>query len=333
VGIVKIGVMFRCANPPELLREFAGRVEESGYNELWVVEDCFYAGAVASAATALAATERIPIGIGVLPAVLRNPALAAMEIAALARLFPGRTQVGFGHGVAEWMRQVGAFPSSQLAALGETVRVVRALLAGEAVTFTGREVRLRDVRLEFPPEVIPPVSTGVMQEKSMRLSGEVADGTILSEHVTSPGYVSWARRMIDEGRRAAGRTDPHRLTVYSFLGALARDETALALARVLRAGHDMPTGIPADIADEVATAAAATDDDHKLASLLPDEYLGELSITGSPDRCAAGIEALHRAGADAVILVPSNDPGVADDQLRFVAREVLPLLDGLRTDP
>jgi alkanesulfonate monooxygenase SsuD/methylene tetrahydromethanopterin reductase-like flavin-dependent oxidoreductase (luciferase family) len=328
---VKIGAMFRCANPPELLREFAGRVEEAGYDELWVVEDCFYAGSIASATVALAATERIPVGIGVLPAVLRNPALAAMEIAALARFFPGRLQVGFGHGVADWMRQVGAFPSSQLAALGETVRVVRALMAGETVDFSGRHVRLRDVRLEFPPDVIPPVYTGVRQEKSLRLSGEVADGTILAEPA-SPGYVAQSRRTIDEGRAAAGREDPHRLTVYSFLSVYARDEIALVAAMALRI-HGVAAGVLPELAAEVEALAAATDDNQKLASLLPDEYVDQLCVDGSPDRCAAGIEALHRAGADAVVLVPSNDPGTADDQLRFVAREVLPLLDGLRTDP
>jgi alkanesulfonate monooxygenase SsuD/methylene tetrahydromethanopterin reductase-like flavin-dependent oxidoreductase (luciferase family) len=296
-----------------------------------LVEDCFYAAAVASTAAALAATERIPVGIGVLPAVLRNPALAAMEVAALARFFPGRLQVGFGHGVAEWMRQVGAFPSSQLAALGETVRVVRSLLAGETVTFTGRHVRLHDVRLEFPPDVIPPVYTGVRQAKSLRLSGEVADGTILAE-LNSAGYTSWARRQIDEGRTAAGRDEPHRLTAFVSLGVQAREELALSAARALRY-HGAVTGVPDDLTAEVEALAAMTDDDHKLAGRLPDAYLDELSISGTPDRCAAAIEAQHRAGADAVILVPSNDPRLADDQLRYVAREVLPLLDGLRADP
>jgi 5,10-methylenetetrahydromethanopterin reductase len=214
---LRVGVMFRCVNPPETVREFARRAEGLGYDELWVVEDCFYAAAVATASAALAASERITVGIGVLPAVLRNPALAAMELAALARLFPGRVLCGFGHGVAEWMRQVGAFPESQLAALGETVTAVRSLLAGERVSMAGRQVRLDDVRLDHPPATAPPIYTGVRGAKSLRLSGEVADGTVLAE-LSGPTYVRWARERIDEGRHAAGRTDGHRVTVYALWG-------------------------------------------------------------------------------------------------------------------
>src|SRR4051812_23582991 len=188
--------MFRCEWAPELLVPFARAVEDLGYDELWIVEDCFFAGAIGSVATALAATRRLRVGIGILPAVLRNPALTAMELAGLARLFPGRVLPGFGHGIADWMRQVGAFPPSQLAALGETIEVVRALLAGDTVTRSGRYVHLDAVRLAHPPATAPPIAAGVRGPRSLRLSGRVADGTILTE-LSSPGYVRWAREQID----------------------------------------------------------------------------------------------------------------------------------------
>ena len=64
---MRIGVMFRCATPAEELPEFARRTEAAGFDELWVVEDCFYSGGVAAAAAALAATTRVDVGIGILP--------------------------------------------------------------------------------------------------------------------------------------------------------------------------------------------------------------------------------------------------------------------------
>ena len=114
-----LGVMFRREHAPEDLPDFARRAEEAGFDELWVVEDCFYASGIASAAVALACTDSIRVGLGIMPAVVRNPVFAAMEVATLARLFPGRFLPGIGHGVARWMRQVGAFPRSQLQALEE----------------------------------------------------------------------------------------------------------------------------------------------------------------------------------------------------------------------
>jgi alkanesulfonate monooxygenase SsuD/methylene tetrahydromethanopterin reductase-like flavin-dependent oxidoreductase (luciferase family) len=78
-------------------------------------------------------------------------------------------------------------------------------------------VRLDEVELEHPPANPPPIYTGVRGPKSLKLSGEVADGTILVER-SGPTYVRWARERIDEGRQAAGRTDEHRVTVYALWG-------------------------------------------------------------------------------------------------------------------
>jgi alkanesulfonate monooxygenase SsuD/methylene tetrahydromethanopterin reductase-like flavin-dependent oxidoreductase (luciferase family) len=69
-----------------------------------------------------------------MPAVARNPVFTAMEIDTLARLYPDRFLAGLGHGVAHWMRQIGAFPKSQLAALEETAVTIREMLTGERLT-------------------------------------------------------------------------------------------------------------------------------------------------------------------------------------------------------
>src|SRR4051812_26450138 len=95
----RTGVMFRPEWPPEELPAFARGVEQDGFDELWLVEDCFVVGGLRMAGAALAAGGRIDVGIGLLPAALRNPALTAMKIAGLARLHPGRFSAALGHGV------------------------------------------------------------------------------------------------------------------------------------------------------------------------------------------------------------------------------------------
>ena len=91
----RVGVMYDRGLPPEGLAEFARTVEAAGADELWVVEDLGYAGSVSAATAALAATSRIAVGIGVVPAPFRNPALLAMELAAVASMFPQRLIAGF----------------------------------------------------------------------------------------------------------------------------------------------------------------------------------------------------------------------------------------------
>src|SRR5688500_10828045 len=222
-----LGIVVRPELAPESLAEHARRAEAAGLRELWLWEDCFLAGGIASSATALAATEHITVGLGVMPAPMRNAAIAAMELAALARLHPGRFHAGFGHGVDEWMRQVGAKPASQLGLLEEMVGAVRALLAGETVSVEGRYVRLRGVALDHPPAQVPLASGGVRGPKSLELAGRGADGTVLDSR-SSPADVRGARERIDAGRAAAGRTDAHRLTVFAWFVA---DAAAEALVR------------------------------------------------------------------------------------------------------
>ncbi len=204
-----LGIMFRREHAPETLPDFARRAEDAGFDELWVVEDCFYTSGIAAAATALACTDAMTIGLGIMPAVVRNPVFAAMEIATLARLYPGRFLPGLGHGVASWMRQIGAFPKSQLTALEEVTVAIRELLTGAELNPSGQYVQIDRAQLVHPPDPVPPISLGVIGPKSLALSGREADGTILSEYA-SPAYITWAREQIAAGQAQAGHDRGHR---------------------------------------------------------------------------------------------------------------------------
>ncbi len=170
----------------------------AGFDELWLWDDGFLPGALTSAAIALAATKTLQVGIGLLPATAYNPLFLAMEITTLARAFPGRILPGFGHGVGSWMEQIGAAPKSSLKTLRETVKLVRQLLSGEVVTTHGNGVNLEQVQMQLTPTEIPPLYIGAMREKSLCMSGRLADGTILTGMSSLP-YVRWAREQIRAG--------------------------------------------------------------------------------------------------------------------------------------
>jgi alkanesulfonate monooxygenase SsuD/methylene tetrahydromethanopterin reductase-like flavin-dependent oxidoreductase (luciferase family) len=220
-----LGVVCLPQVPPEQLRNVAVAADAAGLDELWLWEDCFWGGAVPACAAALAWTTRLRAGIGVLPVPLRTIATTAMDAAMLYRLFPGRVTVGVGHGVQSWMRQNGAAVQSPVTLLSEYLASLRALLAGDRVTADGRYVHLEDVALEWPPPAAPSVLAGATGPRTLRLSGEAADGTILVAG-TSPDDVRHARALIAEGQAAAGRDDAHRLVVY--LRVVGRDAAQVA---------------------------------------------------------------------------------------------------------
>ena len=146
----RIGAIFQPAFPPEQLQPVVEAAEVGGVPELWLWEDCFQESAFAAAAAALAWSERLRVGIGVAPMPLRNVTITAMEIATIARMFPGRLIPGVGHGVQRWMAQAGSRVASPLTLMREYVPALRQLLAGDEVSTNGRYVQLDRVRLAWP---------------------------------------------------------------------------------------------------------------------------------------------------------------------------------------
>ncbi|MFJ5640178.1 LLM class flavin-dependent oxidoreductase [Streptomyces sp. NPDC093223] len=288
-----LGAVFRPQLPPERLRDVVRVGEEVGLEELWLWEDCFREGGISTAAAALAWSERMRIGVGLLPVPLRNVAVTAMEAAALHRMFPGRAILGVGHGVQDWMGQVGARAESPLTLLHEHLDALRALLRGERLTVDGRYVRLDDVALDWPPAGPVPVFAGAEGPRTLRLSGAAADGTILTSS-TSPDGVRRARRIVEEGRAAAGRdaAEPHEVVVY-LLTATGPGAAARLRAELAAEGLESVSG---------------------------------LGVAGDAGAVAEAVRRLAEAGAGTVVLQPTGDEPDPEGFVRFTAEEVRPLV-------
>ncbi|MEV6279800.1 LLM class flavin-dependent oxidoreductase [Nocardia sp. NPDC051832] len=277
--------------PPERLAEVAAAAEDSGLDELWVWEDCFWSGSAVAAATLLARTERVRVGIGVMPVPLRNVALTAMEVAALARMHPGRVVPGFGHGVQDWMGQVGARVDSPLTLLREQLTALRALLNGEKVTVTGRYVHLDEVALDWPPATPPQLVAAATGPKTLRLSGAIADATILTAR-TSPEELRRARELVAEGRAKAGLPGPPRIIANLLTTTGPGAPERLAAAQQANSGHPPEAG-----------------------------------VAGDAPAIADAVRRWWGSGADTVILEPAeNDPDPVGF-IRFVGEQVRPLLN------
>ena len=231
--MITTGVVFRPQSPPQRLREVVEATEAAGVAELWLWEDLLMEGGLTAAAAALAWSERLRIGIGLLPVTLRNPALVAMEIATLGHLFPDRFVAGLGHGVLDRLAQVGARVESPMTLPREYTAAVRDLLHGRRVEVDGRYAHLAGVALDKPPTP-PPLLLGARGPKTLRLAGELADGVIL-DAVTTPDGLRAALAEVDAGRATAGRTDPPRVVVYIEPPVgLPADELADVVGRSVR---------------------------------------------------------------------------------------------------
>jgi alkanesulfonate monooxygenase SsuD/methylene tetrahydromethanopterin reductase-like flavin-dependent oxidoreductase (luciferase family) len=233
----------------------------------------------------------VKVGVGLLPVPLRNVALTAMELATLHRLFPGRVTVGIGHGVQDWMAQVGAKVESPMTLLREHLTALRALLAGEKVTVNGRYVQLDGVALDWPPTGTAPVFAGATGPRSLKLAGELADGIILTGG-TTPDGVRRAAELIEAGRLAGGRTQPGPVVVYVH-AATGSDAAQRLEAERVRWGY---------------------------------ESMDDVGVSGDAQAVARGVRRWVDAGADTVVLQPTPDDPDPEGFIRFVAHQVAPLV-------
>jgi alkanesulfonate monooxygenase SsuD/methylene tetrahydromethanopterin reductase-like flavin-dependent oxidoreductase (luciferase family) len=279
-----LGAVFRPQLPPERLRAVVQLADATGLEELWLWEDCFREGGISAAAAALAWSGQVRVGVGLLPVPLRNVAITAMEVATLHRLFPGRAILGVGHGVQDWMGQVGARVESPVTLLREHLDALRALLRGERLTTDGRYVKLDDVALDWPPTGPVEILAGATGPRTLRLAGAAADGTILTAS-TAPDGVRRARQLIDEGRESAGRTEPHKVVGYLLTAT----------------GPDAAARLRAELAEEGL------------------ESVPDLGVAGDADTVAKAVQRLAEAGADTVILQPTGDEPDPEAFVRFAA--------------
>jgi alkanesulfonate monooxygenase SsuD/methylene tetrahydromethanopterin reductase-like flavin-dependent oxidoreductase (luciferase family) len=283
----RLGIVVRPQLPPVRQREVAASADAAGLDDVWLWEDCFLEGGLTSATAVLAETETIRVGIGLLPVPLRNPAVAAMEIATVAALFPGRFAPAVGHGVLEWMGQVGARVESPMTLLREWASAVRALLDGETVSVRGRYVQLDQVALDWPPEPPPPLLIGGRGPRTLALAGELADGTII-DSATTP----------DDVRRALGHIAPrraHDAVVYLLAGADDGARTRFETEGAPRAVHPdaVASGDPEQVAAVVERYAAA----------------GATTIALQPAATEPDIERFVALAAEVRNLVLSRGPG------------------------
>lgn len=313
---LRVGPCFRRTFPPAFVIEVARELDRRGVDQLWTIEDCFFTTGVSLAASALSVTERLTVGIGILPAVIRTAALTAMELATLSGLGPGRLLPGIGHGAQRWMAQMGVKPVSPLTALEETMTSVRRLLAGELVTTRGHYVHLDAVQLDQPPADPLPLLAGVSGPKSMALAGRVADGVVLVEP-TSPAYVGWA--LEQAGRTAA---DFHVAAFGVLRVEKAPADAYRAVAPWLAAQLDKPkpttafTTLP--FYDDLRARYANKGIDGLVT--MPREWWRQLGPVGDLDDAVAHVQALEAAGVRSLGLYPADDVATARAQIDdFVA--------------
>lgn len=244
----RFGVQARGPMEAQQWREFARRAEGLGYDIL-SVPDHFDRGPAPMVALAFAAeaTSSLRLGTMVLANDFRHPAALAKEAATLDVLSGGRFELGIGAG---WMttdyQRTGIpldRPGVRIERLGEALTIIRGLLSGETMTFSGEFYTIDG--LQGQPEPVrpggPPLFVAGGSERVLRLAAKTADivgvnpsmaAGVIDERVGPSSTTEATEAKIGWVREAAGDRFGD-LELHSRVHVASITEDALGLADAL----------------------------------------------------------------------------------------------------
>jgi TAT-translocated FGD2 family F420-dependent dehydrogenase len=167
------------------------------------------------------------------PILRYNPAVVAEAFASLSRFYPGRIFLGVGSGEAlNEKAATGQWPAwkERWDRLIEAMGIIRALWSGEAVHHTGKYYSV-DAKLYDPPAKPIPLLAAANAKKSMKLSGQHADGLVTDPETWKQYKSEW-----EAGARAAGKNPADMPVLIEQYAVVGSPEDAKQAAELWRFG-------------------------------------------------------------------------------------------------
>ena len=334
-----IGVVLQCTPPASRVIDLARRAETHGFSHVWTFDShLLWQEPYVIYSQILAETRRVTVGPMVTNPATRDWTVTASTFATLNDMFGNRTVCGIGRGDSA-VRALGGKPTT-LAALRESIHVIRELANGRSATLGDTTVRLPWAgasRLEMWVAAYGP--------KALELTGEVADGFILQ--LADPDIAAWTIDRVRCAAEAAGR-DPASITFCVAAPAYVTDGSAQALSHardqcrwfgamvgnhvadiVARYGRD-GGGVPTALTEYIDARRGYDYNEHgragnSHAEFVPDEVIDRFCLLGTPAEHLSRLSVLRELGVDQFAVYLQHDAKSAT--LEAYGEHVIPFID------
>lgn len=205
---VRIGIGMPNLRPQDDVAALTELLDDRGVDSLWFSEVLHgpQLDPVVAMSYALARTQRLKVGTGVMVLPGRHPVLVAKQLASLARVAPRRVLPVFGVRPARPAeRSAFTVPEGQIGAVfDESLALVRELLSKPVVTFHGDFFSVEAAGLGFVPERPLDIWLGGSAPVALRRIGRLADGWLAS--FITPAEAAAGIDVIVAAAGDAGRT-------------------------------------------------------------------------------------------------------------------------------
>ncbi len=347
----RVGVLQLSMEPVRETVRMAKTCEDAGFDTFWLAEAYpwwrkhSYEARSSTAITAVIAqeTRRIHIGWGIISPYTRHPIQIAMEARVMQDLAGERFLLGLGASkifmkeAGEGEGKPGTGPAT---VMKESIEIIRRTLDGDAFEYQGKVFQASVPQLKsdaHAPRLRTPLYVAGTGPVLQRLAGEISEG-LLTASITTPEFVRYSRRNMEEGASKAGR-NPTEIELGSVIvGSIARDSrkgkagaremAAMYLANKvqnIRGSADILLQCAGLTFDDIRPIADAMEKGGRKAAAraVTDEVFEKVcAIAGTPDECAEQIERYRQAGCNHIMLELWGDD--REQQARLFGDAVLP---------
>ena len=285
-----------------------------GYTDFWSSE-ADGADGFTPLALAAAWTPTARLGVAIIPAFTRGPAVIAQTAAAMAEAAPGRFVMGVGASsnviVERWNDIAYERPYYKTR---DVVRFLKKAFAGERVAEEFDTFKINGFRLGRLPEIQPKILVAALQKGMLKMAGRESDGAILNW--LSAEDVKTVVPYVHEGgpdKEIAARIFVIPSADKDLVYASARRGIAAYLnVPVYAAFHEwLGRG---ELLGPLWKAWKAGDR-KKALTVIPDEIIDDIFIWGRPEECREKIQKYVEAGVHTPALA-MNHPG--DDMMESI---------------
>lgn len=335
---MKIGVVLNGRRSADEIAELAGRAEAAGIPQLWLsggsrTKDHFLRLAVAATRT-----RSITLGPVAVSPFEAHPARLAIELLTLQELSHGRAAVVLGGG-GDFAATLGVPLGNRVAAVEETLAVVRALARGGEVNHHGRLFQVRGLFSPWRDATAPPLYVGANRPRMLAMSARQADGVMFTD-APEPYVASQVQRLQTEMAAAGRKPGDVRVSNWFVWNVQASRAEAFEQARRLLGFrlYYIRDVAPALGLAEADAAELATRQREMVRAVFenrapwqPPREVAEvlirrLTLSGGPedvDACVERLRAFERAGLTEIALALHGDPARA---IALLGERVVPAL-------